>query len=286
LCLNPRAWDLVNDLKTGWRDFARRYPILALFPVNIPPFALAGPFNLWFNMTHYVPQLGEEQQRAFWQVTGPVNGLLYPLGIALVLWFARPVARTLTRLNRGEKPSPEELLFARRRSLVLGHGVAAVGLVLWLVAGLVFPVFIHGKTGTFPATGYAHFLLSMLACGIISCCFPFLGTTWLSVRVYFPALLANSAPDASERQRLVALGRQAGYYLFTSPIAPLLALLLVMLSGNDTRAATLILVIVAIGGFAAAYVTWQRIRADLEALAIVARPADAFGTTTETSETF
>jgi len=286
LCLNPRAWDLVHDLTTGWRDFARRYPLLALFPVNLPPFALAGPFNLWFNMTHYVPRLGEEQQRAFWQATGPVNGILYPVGTALVLWFAWPVARTLMRLNRGEQPPPDELLFARGRALVLGHGVAALGLSLWLVAGLAFPLFIHAMTGTFPATGYAHFLLSMLACGIISCCFPFLGTTWLSVRVYFPALLANSAPDASERQRLVTLGRQAGYYMFTSPVAPLLALLLVMFSGNDSRSATMILVVVAIAGFAAAYVTWQRIRADLEALAIVARPADAFGTTTESSETF
>jgi eukaryotic-like serine/threonine-protein kinase len=286
LCLSPGAYDLVNNLKTGWRDFARRHPIFALFPVNMPPFLLAGPFNLWFNVTHYVPQLKAELQAAFWQATGPVNGILYPLGIALVLAFAAPVAKQLRRLNRGESPTPEELAFARRRSLVLGHGVAAVGLVLWLVAGIAFPSYIHLATGRFPATGYLHFLLSMLACGIISCCFPFLGTTWLSVRVFFPALLAGASPDPAEHQRLTALGRQAGYYLFTSPVSPLLALLLVMWSGRDTRAATIILVIVAIGGFAAAYVTWQRIRADLEALSIVAKPTESLGLATDTATTF
>jgi serine/threonine protein kinase len=286
LCLNPRAWDLVNDAKSHWVTFARRYPILALFPVNMPPFLLAGAFNLWFNMKHYVAHLDEPQQAAFRQATVPINGILYPLGTTLIILCAAPVARALLKINQGQNVSAEELTFARGRSLVLGHGVAAIGLALWLVAGLAFPAYIHGKTAVFPGTGYVHFLLSMLACGIISCCFPFLGTAWLCVRVFYPALLANSAPDASERKRLVTLGRHAGYYLFTSPVAPLLALLLVMVSGNDTRSATLILVIAAIAGFGAAYVTWQRIRADLEALAIVARPADAFGTTTETSDTF
>src|SRR5262245_15350864 len=219
-------------------------------------------------------------------MTGPVNGILYPLGAALVIAFAMPVARALIRLNRGEAVPPEQLAAARRRSLMLGHGVAVVGLALWLVAGLAFPVYIHLRTEGFAATGYVKFLLSMLACGIISCCIPFLATTWLSVRVYFPALLANSAPDAAEQRRLAALGRQAGYYLFTSPVAPLLAILLVMISVRDPRVPTVILVAVAIAGFAAAYITWQRIRADLHALSIVARPADMIGTTTDTVESF
>jgi hypothetical protein len=291
LCLNPRAWDLVNDVRSGWIRFARRYPVLALFPVNMPPFVLAGAFNLWFNVRHYVPQLDpNEQQPAFWQATGPINGILYPLGIALVLAFAWPVARAVSGVSRGLDVDASQRMRARQRALVLGHGVAAVGLALWLVAGLAFPAYIHLATGRFPAAGYVHFLLSMLACGIISCCFPFLGTTWLSVRVFFPALLLGSPPEAAEQQRLLSLGRYAGYYLFTSPVAPLLAVLLVMLSGQlsnqDMRSATLVLILVALGGFAAAYVTWQRIRADLEALSIVARPADSFGTSSQSSETF
>jgi serine/threonine protein kinase len=293
LCLNPRAWDLVNDLPRGWRDFARRHPLLALFPLNLPIFVFAGAFNLWYNATYYVPQLRKvdvehQIENAFWLSTIPINGILYSLGTFLVLYSAGPIARALGRLTRGEPTDADTLLSARRRAIVLGHCVAAVGLSLWIVAGLAFPLFIHVRAGNFPLSGYLHFFLSMLACGIISCCFPFLATTWLSVRVYFPALLANSAPDASEQRSLANLGRQAGYYLFTSPVAPLLAMLLVMFSESDVdaRPAMLILVVVAIGGFGAAYLTWQRIRADLEALSIVARPADMIGTTTDSVETF
>ena len=52
---------------------------------------------------------------------------------------------------------------------------------LWVVAGLAFPIFMHVVAGSFPWFGYFHFFLSMFACGIISCCLPFLATTWLSV---------------------------------------------------------------------------------------------------------
>ncbi len=296
LCLNPRAWDLVNDLQTGWRDFARRYPVSALFPVNLPIFLLAGAFNLWYNLTQYVPEaeksLDLEQQAqfesAFWLSVNVLNPVLYALGCALVVALAQPVGRALRKLNRGEQVDVEGLAEARRRAVLLGHGVAAIGFGLWVVAGVAFPLFIWAVSGIFSFKGLAHFMLSMLACGIISCCLPFLATTWLSVRVYIPALLANSTPDGSERMRLIQLGRQSGYYLFSSPVAPLMALLLVMFSGGGEtkQAAMVILVVVAILGFGMAYATWQRIRADLEALSVVTRPPDMVGTSSESVDTF
>jgi MFS family permease len=207
-----------------------------------------------------------------------------------------PVARALGKLNRGQSVDAETLQAARRRAVLLGHGVAAVGMGLWVVAGLAFPIFMHVVAGSFPWFGYFHFFLSMFACGIISCCLPFLATTWLSVRVYYPALLASSSPDATEQKRLTELGQQAGLYLLTSPIAPLIALLLVMFSRQPFNPSTgqqvpkepamITLVAIAIAGFGAAYVTWQRIRNDLAALAVVSRPADMVGTTSESVDTF
>jgi serine/threonine protein kinase len=296
LCLNPRAWDLVNDLKSGWRHFARRFPIMALFPVNLPIFLLAGGFNLFYNWTQYIPQVtgaleklpGEQFERAFWLSVYILNPILYTIGSMLVVLWGLPMARVLQRLDRGQEVDANALAFAQRRAIFLGHGVAAVGLVLWFVAGLAFPVFIQIFAGQFPLQGYIHFMLSMLACGIISCCLPFLSTTWLSVRVFIPALLANSTLDVSERQRLIELGRQAGVALFSSPVAPLIALLLVMFSGGGEykQSAMVTLIIVAIVGFGAAYLTWQRIRSDLEALSVVTRPADMIGTASDTVETF
>jgi hypothetical protein len=47
-----------------------------------------------------------------------------------------------------------------------------------------------------------------------------------------------------------------------------------------------LLVLIAIAEFLAAYFLWQRIRGDLAALAVVTRPPDMVGTTTDTVETF
>jgi len=290
LCLNPRAWDLVNDLKTGWRDFARRHPYLALFPVNLPIFVAAGAFNLMYNYEYYAKSLSPNLQNSFRWSAFVVNPILYSAGIGLVLWWATPVARALARLHRGETIDGDTLLVARRRAIQLGHGVAVVGMGLWLVAGIIFPIFIqlHAREWL-PPHGMMYFAMSMIACGIISCCLPFLATTWLSVRAYFPALLASGSPEPTEQQRLIDVGKWSSVYLFSSPIAPLIGLLLVMFSpqpaGADPKAAMITLVAVAIVGFLAAFLTWQRIRADLEALAVVSRPAGIVGTTSETVET-
>jgi serine/threonine protein kinase len=292
LCLNPRAWDLVNDLKTGWRDFARRHPYLALFPANLPIFLAAGGFNLWYNYEYYAKSLSENLQASFQLSAWIWNPILYSIGTFLVLWWATPVARALAQLNRGEHVNGDVLIAARRRAVQLGHGVAAVGMGLWLVAGIIFPIFIqlHGREWL-PRHGMIYFAMSMIACGIISCCLPFLATTWLSVRAYFPALLVSGSPEPAEQRRLLDVGRWSSIYLFTSPIAPLIGLLLVMFSPQppnssaDPRTAMILLIAFAMGGFLVAFLTWQRIRADLEALSVVSRPADMVGTTSDTVDT-
>lgn len=73
-----------------------------------------------------------------------------------------------------------------------------------------------------------------------------------------------------ERGRLDRLGSLSGYFLFTSPVAPLLAMLLILGSGGDnTQAAIVVLVLVALAGFATAYGLYQKILADLAALRVV-----------------
>ena len=286
LCLNPRAWDLVNDLSSGWRNLARTRPYLALIPMNLPPFVLASMFNYYYNEEAFIRHQPRAIQEAFWIMFYPINGLLFPLGIALVLWYAWPVVRALRCLATDGNCSPEQLRFARGRSLVLGHWIAGMGLALWMIAGIAFPVGIHMQVESFPVAGYVHFMLSMFICGLISCCFPFLITTWLTLRVFFPALLASSSPDSGEQRRLAALSKHAGWFLAMAAVVPLLGMLLATWSGSDTREYTVILIIGSVIGFIAAYATYNRIRTDLAALTIATRTTDLLGTDTESAATF
>ena len=247
---------------------------------------MASLYNLVYNEREFIAGESAAVKQAFWAMCGPLNVVLFSLGIFLVLYYAWPVATALRSLNQESTCSPQQLRGARRRAMLLGHWIAGVGLALWIVAGLSFPIGIHLLTGQFPVRGYVHFLLSMLTCGLISCCFPFLATTWLSVRVFIPALLASAAPEVGEQRQLSALSRQAGYYVFVAAVVPMLASLLLVLSGSEVRVFTIVLIVAGMAGFAAAYVTYQRIRDDLVALSVVTRPTEMIGTTTDSVESF
>jgi hypothetical protein len=285
--MNPRAWDIVNDLKSGWRDWARRMPILAMLPFNLPPFILASVYNYYYNEREFIAkQTDEVIIRAFHWLVPPINTVLFALGIILVFWYAWPVTTALHCLAAGRPCEGARLRGARGRSITLGHGVAFVGMALWLVAGISFPLGVQLQTGKTPDGGYVHFLLSMALCGLISCCFPFLATTWLTVRIFFPALLASTSPDHDEQKRLAALSRHAGYASMAAAVVPMLALMLLPFSGPASRAFTLTMIAAGIVGFIAAYFASQRLRADLAALSVATRPADMIGTTTDTVDTY
>jgi serine/threonine protein kinase len=286
LCLNPRAWDLVNDLGSGWRNWARRLPILALFPINLPPFLLASWFNLKFNDDAFIRHQSAEIQRAFDRLVPPVNLTLFPIAIFLVLAFAWPVASALHRLNAKQPCTPDQLRRARSRSITLGYWIAAVGLTFWIVAGIAFPVGIDLQTD-FPASGYVHFFLSMLTCGLISCAFPFLATTWLTLRVNFPALLGSTVPEPGEQRRLASLGRAASVFLGMAVIVPLFGLLLALWAGREeTRIYATLLILASVILFVGAYFMYHRIRADLVALSVATRPGDMLGAATDSVEAF
>jgi serine/threonine protein kinase len=284
LCLNPRAWDLLHDLQTGWRDWARRRPILALFPINLPPFVLASVYNLFYNRDEFIKAQPEVIKEAFQRMLIPVNATLFALGIAVVLWYAWPVARAVHRMAVGAARDEPLLHAARGRALRLGHWIAGVGLCLWLVAGIAFPVGIQLQAPGFPVQGYTHFLLSMVICGLISCCFPFLATTWLCVRVFFPTLLGTDPPHAAEQRQLLRLAQQSGIYLYVAVLLPLLAILIMIISGRDSRLWSILLIVASGIGYFAAQWTLNRIRADLAALSIATRPGDMIGTSTESVE--
>jgi serine/threonine protein kinase len=285
LCLNPRAWDLVNDLGSGWRNWARRFPILALFPINLPPFLLASWFNLRYNHDAFISHQSDKIKQEFDKLVVPINFTLFPLAIFLVLAFAWPVARALHRINGNKPCTPDQLRRARSRSITLGYWIASVGIFLWVVAGIAFPVGIDWQTD-FPQSGYIHFFLSMLTCGLISCSFPFLATTWLTLRVFFPALLGSTTPEPGEQRRLAALSRSASAFLGLTVVVPLLGLLLAIWGGRDSREYATILIVASVVGFIAAYFMYHRIRTDLVALSVATRPGDMLGSGTDSVESF
>jgi serine/threonine protein kinase len=302
LCLNPSAHDLLKGLRFGWRELVRQHPFIALLPINLLPVMAAAVFHFWYNYNNIIhpdhaSKLISPQESSFWTIQWFVNGISFPLATYIVARYSWSMFRVLGRMKRGQEVPIDELLSARRRSLGIAYCIVLTGLGMWIAAGLTFPIGIDLMTRLhlvaiprnvnpgFPPSGYIHFMLSSLVCGMISCGIPFLGTTRVAVRVYYPSLLGTTAPETSELRQLAALSRHCGYSLFSAAVVPMLAMFLLALAAKD-QMASLVLIVASVFGFLASYFMYGRILGDLRALNIATRPVESFDVMSDTVDRF
>lgn len=281
LCLHRRSWELFHDFGLSWRGLARRWPLLALVPINLVPNALAAAYNWWFNYETMIRHGDDAIQRAFGYLQYIINGIAFPLGVALGVAYAWPAIWAVWKVARGKPTTPQELADARCRSLRLGQVIALIGVTEWLATGIIFPAAMHWRAGHLSPQQYMQFFLSLATCGLIAAAFPYLGTTWLALRVYYPALLASSTPGDREIRLLEGVPRLAGFYVAIAAVVPMLAVLLIILSSPESHLASSLLIVASLAGFLAAWYTSNQIRSDIAALGVAARASDSFGTGTE-----
>lgn len=286
LCLDEGSWELFHEIGGMWRRAARARPMLMLVAVNLIPHAAAGVYNYKFNQATVIDSAVPEVQARFDLVAWIVNGIAFPLGVLVGLWFAWSVLRTVMLARRGQKRPAGELAQARQRGLSLGAIIAAVGVSEWLIAGIIFPLLLHAASGwRLSGHDFGHFFLSLAVCGLIAAAFPYLGTTWLVTGVFYPLLLGGGAPEGTEPRQLAAIPQQAARYLFLAAVVPLLGVGLVLLTDvNEARQWSGILIGASIAGLIAAYYTYQRICRDVSALLLATRPVETLGTASESFE--
>lgn len=286
LCVQPNTQRLLRFSGRGWREWVRRFPVIAVLIVVTLPNALAGIFNYIYNESAIIEQLktvssdvAQEQSAkdAFFRVQMVINSVAFPVGAILVWMFVWPVARRLKRQSTLSELTPEGQAALRRYALRLGHLAAVIGIIEWLIAGMIYPAAIHALNGYMPAEAYPHFWISLALCGLVAAAYPFFGVTLLAVRVFFPALLARGAVDEAAEAQLRRLSAQAGMYFLIACGVPLIGLSLLILRGSDQRAALVTLAFMSLGGLAVAFKTYSMILRDIAALMQVVKPVDPFG---------
>ena len=289
LCLHGASWEMFQNFGGGFWKLAGRRPLATLVAVNLIPHLFAGAYNYFFNQATIMGAgsgTPDEVKAYFDTVAVIVNGIAFPLGVILGVGFAWQLMTTLLRTRHGEKSPAEQLTWARRRALSIGWIIAAIGVGEWLVAGIVFPMLLHLLAGSFSPRGYLHFFLSLAACGLIAAAFPYLGTTRLALRVIYPGLLVNSTPDAREVRQLHGIPQQAGWYLFLAAVVPLIAVGLVIVTVDEGRFWSGLLIVSGVAALVAAYFTYRGIASDVEALTIATRPMETLSTFGTSSESF
>lgn len=265
LALDPDAYRLLAEPTAGWRKLVLTMPLVILIVLMIVPNAVAGHFNYVYNRKAIVNRL-ENAQEIFWMVQLFVNGIAFPVGVMLGISLIWPVRQAIREKSAGAKDITRTSGL-RGRCLKLGHYLAVVGIVEWLLAGIVYPLALTFASVPLARPDVPHFFGSLAICGLMAAAYPFFAVTLVVIEVFYPALIRPGSVSLADKPVLAWLARASWYYLAIAVSVPMLSVaLLVMLGGAQNRLA---LGVLSVGGtviFFLIFVLARRVHGDIATL--------------------
>jgi serine/threonine protein kinase len=279
LCVQKETQRIVKIPKRGWRDWVRRWPTVAVLTVVTVPNLVAAVFNIVYNYSTVV-QDNPEAKIAFDRIMPIINGIAFPVGAFIVCCYVWPVTTVVRNPKKIAKLTAEEASSLRRRSLYLGNIAAIIGIIEWAIAGIAWPIVMESLGGHMSLYhDVPHFFISLVFCGLFAASFPFLGVTYLAVRVLFPALLQRGVTDPSAEEDLVRVGKLAGIYFLIAEVVPMAGALIVLLAGDSRVSGWFLksLVIISLACLPLVFYVYSIIRRDIAALAPILHPVENFG---------
>lgn len=279
LCLQPQVAQLLQNKRSGWKKRAILWPTIAFLIAAISPHILGAVFNFIYNDQAIIAELEEQSETKaqaealtakFMSVVLTINAIAFPIGFACCIWYGQPIARALRRRLLTET----ECRNARIRSLKLGRFVTILGITEWVIAGVAYPVVLHGILGHLDAEWYVHFFASLLICGLLAAAYPFFLTITLSLRAFVPELM-NSAPlNESDSLELKRLSTQSAWSLYLAGGVPAAGIMILLTTqeANDPHLSMTLKVLSVLGAFGFAFVLHlsRTLQTDIDALREVA----------------
>jgi len=272
LCLQPRTWKLLQEPSNPLVQLMLRFPVITVLVAGLLPNALAGFFNYSYNYLAIIKEMPHAFVSRFEMVQRIVNGVAFPLGLGIGVWAALHAMRLLSRETK------QDTTEGGRRVLFFGRFVSIFALVMWTIAGIVFPVAVDWGQAPQAATGefYLHFLSSLALCGIAAVAYPYFVLTAVATGFYLPALVRNKVipgPLWKDLQRVRVLNH---VYLVLSALVPMLGIMLVVAFGGgpeNEKWPVLVLSGVGLIGFAAMFWLDRIIDHNISALEKIAAEA-------------
>lgn len=203
--------------------FARRHPFWSMLFAAVIPNALAGAF------VHFYNRVSSIDNQNFDVAIAVVNGLFFPIGMAMVVHFTGPLAKALAARQKNQPVAADLQMTARNRSLQLGRLILYLGITLWTVAGIVYPIVLwNDDIGS--ATFFLNFSLSHLIGGLIAGTYPYFLITYIGLTAWYPPFLETGcAKDEQEIQLLKSTAQTAGIVEMLAASLPMAAVVLCVL---------------------------------------------------------
>lgn len=256
---------LIGKPKRVERLFAPWAIPIVIFAALLPN-GLAGAFNLLYNRDEIIRHLSPDALGVFWTTQTIINAIAYPIGIFVVSLLTYKAIRPLRGGGAGCTADSETLRAARRHGLLLGHYTAAIGISLWLVAGVAYPIAIHLAAGDMPASGYLHFFGSLTLCGLVAAAYPFFLITRFSLHVIYPLLSRGNAYASEDRSVFRRLDRLSWRYFVCAAAVPMSSVAILSIIDTESRMALGVFGLGGLVGFALVAWIFRRLQETLRAL--------------------
>ena len=252
LCAQPAVKAILQPEGNRWIRLMQHHPLVTLILLAMLPNLAATVFNIYFNGQYAIPQLSSSNldppavQAKFTTLYLFTNGVVYALGFYLIFWRSLPLLRATRWPERCfDSPSnPVAIDRLRRQGLRLGSLVATVCIVLWSIAGVVYPLALQvWGVPTWPL-GYLHFISAHVVSGMIAGAYPFLAISWFGVRCIYPRLSTQPGVDLKDDQApLAELSQRSWFWMACALLLPLLAVVLMVLFSQSGQGPLAILCI-------------------------------------------
>lgn len=275
-CQHPRVASILTRKDKGWSRLTLQKPLTAFLLAALAPHVIAAVFNFFYNDTWVQDRLSKEAFSAFQKMAIGVNGVAFPVGFLLCIWFSRRVIHAVRNQSVDpicrEANGPDGDL--NRDCLRLPGTITLIGITEWMIAGLVYPVGLHFIAGPLLLKWHLHFFSSLLICGLIAAAYPFFLTASLCVRRFLPTIVSRQKLVRTDLQLLARLSDRSVVSLYLAggvPAAGMLVLLLTQDTDNQlSQSALQILSLLGAVGFAWLLTAARSLQADIDAIRSVA----------------
>ena len=278
ICLQPRAIRLFRPREGSLRQMFRKAPVWSIILAGALPHVVVSYLNLRFNAAAIISHLLPQQQEAFKsQQVVTINIACYTIGILWGCWLAWPVLKTVRWMNWRRPIDISRLPAVRHRSLWLGDYTSWMGYALWIISGLVFPLWLMAVGDSRPGDMrlYAEFFISQVVCGLIAASQDFFTIATVAVEGFYPLFIETGRADEGAVDELLRLKRRANIYLGLAVAAPFLAVMTLAIGGVTLQWAMTVMPIIGIVGSLAAYRLNSAIQSDIATLTATLDPQRA-----------
>jgi hypothetical protein len=210
-----------------------------------------GPSAALALVNTYWVYISWEAFQAFQAFQFTINLIVFSIGTAIPLFYARSLFRALSLSRRKNKKAIEFHQVAVERCVALSRFISWLCFFLWFCTGLVYPFLITNYAGK-PITRieFSEFLAAQIVHGTIAASLTYLTITLATMRAALPQLV-RMAPIPDARPQLSRIRRTVDRHLAVLGMAPSCALVLFTLLRWQGRAVPDVSLFLTLGIFGA-----------------------------------